>query len=119
MKPSLLSTRTLSKLSDSIYHQVSMYALAASAAGVGMLATGQSAEARMVYTPAHKVVGPKHHYNLNLNHDKVIDFNISNSYACGQDWCADHLSATRPMGTELQAQQDSDCRMPPPSEPGH
>ena len=49
--------RKTAKLSESIHQQLSMYALAASAAGVGMLA--QPAEAKIVYTPVHHVVWKK------------------------------------------------------------
>ena len=52
MKPQ--PPKTPSKLSDSVHHQLSLYALAASAAGVGVLALAQPADAKIVYTPAHK-----------------------------------------------------------------
>jgi hypothetical protein len=56
-----------------------MYTLAASAAGVGMLALApQPAEARVVYTPAHQVIGEESSYALALNH-KTPDFIISNT----------------------------------------
>ena len=38
-------------------HRLSMYALAASAAGVGMLALTPSAEGKIVYTKANKTMG--------------------------------------------------------------
>ena len=75
-----------------------MYALAAGAAGVGVLTLGQLSEAKIIYTAVHEVIGPKHQYNLDLNHDKVTDFSIQNAYACGQDWCGDHLSAIPAAG---------------------
>jgi hypothetical protein len=53
MKASPLPRKT-ANLSESIHQQLSMYALAAGAAGVGMLALAQSSEAKIVYTPAHK-----------------------------------------------------------------
>jgi len=57
-----------------------MYALAASAAGVGVLALPQPGDARIVYIPAHvSIVGPHGSYPLDLNHDKVTDFTISNT----------------------------------------
>jgi hypothetical protein len=87
MKPSAQPSRTPSKLSDSVHHQLNMYALAASAAGVGMLALAQSADAKIVYTPAHRVIKAHTHYHLDLNHDKKIDFTISNSAACDTSEC--------------------------------
>jgi hypothetical protein len=54
-----------------------MYALAASAAGVSLLALEQPAEAKIVYTKAHtKIVGV---VPLDLNHDGTVDFNLVGS----------------------------------------
>lgn len=39
------------ELSDSLHHRLNSYALAASAAGVGVLAVAQPADAKIVYTP--------------------------------------------------------------------
>jgi len=65
--------RTPAELSKSLNQQLNMYALAASAAGVGLLAA-QPAEAKIVYTPAHaKVVQP---VPIDLNHDAIVDFNL-------------------------------------------
>jgi len=52
MKRSPRSRKALS-LSDSLHKQLNMYALAASAAGVGALALAVPAEAKIVYTPVH------------------------------------------------------------------
>jgi len=69
--------RTPSRLSDSVHHQLSMYALAASAAGVGTLALAQPAEAKIVYTKAHKVIHKLNDFvNLDLNHDGIVDFSL-------------------------------------------
>jgi hypothetical protein len=77
MKRSPLSRETAS-LSDSVHHQLTMYAIAASAAGVGVLALAQSAEAKIVYTETHVVIGTNHIYELDLNHDGLADFKINN-----------------------------------------
>jgi hypothetical protein len=74
MKRSSRSARTPANLSESMHRQLSAYALAASAAGVGILACSQPAEAKIVYTPAHIRVNGV--LNLDLNHDGVVDFNI-------------------------------------------
>jgi hypothetical protein len=55
-----------------------MYALAASAAGVGMLALSQPSEAKIVYTKIHQVIGPGQNYSLDLNHDGRTDFTFLN-----------------------------------------
>jgi hypothetical protein len=72
--------RGAATLSESIHHQLDMYALAATAAGVGILALVQPAEAKIVYTPANKNI-PYCDWNdkcfkLDLNHDGIADFRI-------------------------------------------
>ena len=71
----LSSPRKTATLSDSVHHQLSIYALAAGAASVGMLALAKPAEGKIVYTPANVVIGyggvPS--YQLDLNHDKKTD----------------------------------------------
>ena len=47
------------------------YAIAASAAGVGMLALALPAEAKIVYTPAHRYVLLNHRLGIDLDHDNV------------------------------------------------
>jgi hypothetical protein len=67
-------------LSDSLNHHLNMYAVAAGAAGVGMLALAQPAEARVVYSPAFQEIserpGPYVLY-LDLNHDGINDFQVN------------------------------------------
>ena len=50
--------RIPAQLSEPLHKRLSAYALGASAAGVGVLALAQPAEARIVYTPAHVRIGP-------------------------------------------------------------
>jgi hypothetical protein len=71
--------RPSKNLSSGLERQLSMYALAASAAGVGMLALAQPqpAEARIIYTPAHHVIGENESYDLATNH-KTTDFVLYN-----------------------------------------
>jgi hypothetical protein len=73
MKPSPRPPRTPCILSDSIHHQLNLYALAATAAGIGMLALPQAAEAKIVYTSGHlKLVSGI--YPIDFNHDGKPDF---------------------------------------------
>jgi hypothetical protein len=94
MKPRTRPPRTPSKLSVSIHHQLNTYAIAAGAAGVGMLALVQPVEGKIVYTAAHKnaIAGIK----LDLNHDGIADFKLCRSdntyYHCIR------TSAPRPPG---------------------
>ncbi len=73
------ASRKPSKLSDSVQRHLNAYALAASAAGVGMLALAQSAEAKVVYTKTHKLIhyGKNNFVNIDLNHDGVADFKLA------------------------------------------
>jgi hypothetical protein len=57
-----------------------MYALAASAAGVGMLTLAQSAEAKILYTSTNIQISQ---YNLDLNGDGQVDFVFDDFYAHG------------------------------------
>jgi hypothetical protein len=71
--------RKTATLPESVYRQLNKYALAASAAGVSVLALVQPAEAKIIYTYAHKSIGPK--IFLDLNHDGVFDFKFINGRA--------------------------------------
>jgi hypothetical protein len=73
--------RTVSNLPESIHQQLNMYALAAGAAGVGMLAVAPSSEAKIVYTPTHTNIAPNHTIALDLNHDGIKDFSFQNPYS--------------------------------------
>jgi hypothetical protein len=73
--------RTPSRISESLHHQLNSYALAASAAGVGLLALAQPAEAKIVYTPTKVKIGPNDVYHLDLNHDGIADFGVKNRFA--------------------------------------
>ena len=67
--------RRTADLSDSTHQQLTMYAVAAAAAGVGMLALAQPSEAKIVYTPANaQIGGAVGKLNLDLNHDGITDF---------------------------------------------
>jgi hypothetical protein len=79
MNRSSLLSRTPANLPESTHQRLNKYALAASAAGVGLLALAQSAEARIVYTPAHvKISNQK--IALDLNHDGKTDFSFLQSF---------------------------------------
>jgi hypothetical protein len=72
--------RTTSNLPESIHQQLNMYALAASAAGVSLLALAQSVEAKIVYTSAHHVIGKNSIFKLDLNHDGITDFTLGYNF---------------------------------------
>ena len=67
--------RTTAHLPDSIHQQLNMYAVAAGAAGVGMLALAQPSAAKIVYTPANVQIGGNvGKLNIDLKHDGITDF---------------------------------------------
>jgi|HubBroStandDraft_6_1064221.scaffolds.fasta_scaffold08385_4 hypothetical protein len=73
--------RRTANLSKSVQQQLNSYALVASSAGVSMLALVASAQAKIVYTPAHTQIShigifP---YALDLNHDGITDFTFPTS----------------------------------------
>ena len=79
MKRSPRPLQTPANFSDSIHRQLNMYALAATAAGVGMLALAPPAEAKIIYTPAHVILKAGQPFSLDLNHDGKVDFYLSHS----------------------------------------
>ena len=90
MRPSARPRKT-ANLSDSIQHRLNAYALAASAAGVGVLALTQAAEARIVYTPANENILPVTQVFLDLNHDGIPDFSFwIGGYTFGVVSCRHH-----------------------------
>jgi hypothetical protein len=66
------------QLSASLDPQLNAYALAATAAGVGILALAQPLEAKIIYTPKHIQIGPGSNYDLSLNNDGITDVTIGN-----------------------------------------
>ena len=72
-------SRKPANVSESIHQQLNMYALAAGAAGVGVLALAQPANARIVYTHIHHVIGKNEYYAIDFNHDGIYDVTIFNS----------------------------------------
>jgi hypothetical protein len=66
--------RATAELSKSLNHQLNTYALAAGAAGVGLLALAPPAEAKIIYTQAHAKVVFFQPLPVDLNHDGIADF---------------------------------------------
>jgi hypothetical protein len=70
------SQGTNAGLSENLELRLAAYAMAAGAAGVGLLSAAPPANAEVVYTPAHIVFDGGTVY-LDLNHDGVNDFALS------------------------------------------
>ncbi len=102
------TSRAPSKLSESFHQQLSMYALAASAASVGVLALASPSEAKIVYTPEHLKIPLNTDFFLDLNHDGINDFVLFNySLQCHANTCAAGVSV-RPgrTGNEMWGEHD-------------
>lgn len=81
MKDSFPSPKLTADLLASLHHRLNSYALAASAAGVGMLALSNAAEAEIIYTRANVQIPVNGGLiELDLNHDGINDFEFSNVY---------------------------------------
>jgi hypothetical protein len=75
MKRSSRPTKTPANLSETVHQRLNMYALAAGASGVGLLALAPRADAKIIYTPAHAKVNRL--LPIDLNHDGVVDFYLN------------------------------------------
>lgn len=62
----------------SIHKRLHTYAVAAGAAGAGVLALAQPAETEIIYTPANAEIYSNTTYNLDLNRDGTTDFSFIN-----------------------------------------
>jgi hypothetical protein len=106
MKRSSGSRNTSSNFSDSVHHQLNMYALAAGAAGVGVLALSLPTEAKIIYTPAHVTIGVGQHYKLDLNHDGITDFTLMNTRNNGDSTVFYSLFEKPAEGNAVEARYD-------------
>lgn len=83
MSESGAQSRKLVPLSHSLQRDLTLYALAAGAAGVSVLALAQSSEAEVMYTAVHHTISQGQEYALDLNHDGLTDFTIQNLFREG------------------------------------
>jgi len=102
MNDTISSGQFPSSLSPSTCRRLNAYALAAGAAGVSVLALGQTAEAKVVYTPAHQpILGPRGFYGIDLNHDGTIDFGITNTTNFNTDQAFSNLFVKAEAGNAV------------------
>jgi hypothetical protein len=91
-------------LSDSVLHRLNMYAVAASAAGVSVLALTLPADAKIVYTPAHVKVAPQSRYYIDFDHDGNPDVYLQRKsqyyvdFVCGSGAEGNGVAVTRVNG---------------------
>ena len=82
------AARVPSQLPESLHRRLNAYALAASAAGVGVLALAQPAEGRIVYTPTHKTITFNQGIlEFDVNNDGTADFKLIDASGTGSS-CA-------------------------------
>jgi hypothetical protein len=94
--------RNRTNRSDTALRQLNLYALSATAAGVGMLALTQPAEATVIYRHVHHVIGKNARYKLDINQDGKADASFVNSYGCNTDYCYDVLTAIPIQGNGVE-----------------
>jgi hypothetical protein len=97
-------------LTAELEKSLSAYAGAAVAAGVSLAAMAASAEAKIVYTPAHTTILAKDDLSIDLNHDGTADFALYNregsGFAALSVGCALHSTFTMipPKGAKCSYQ---------------
>ncbi len=108
MKQPAHASRTAASLAQALQGHLNWYALAASAAGVGVLALAQPADAKVIYTPAHTKVGLNRTVPIDLNHDGIHDFGVTNITFDSESFYGDNVYAD-PLnsGNQIWAQRTS------------
>jgi hypothetical protein len=105
--------------SESTLQRLNLYSLAAGAAGVGMLALAQPADASVVYTPAHLTIGPGDAYPLDLNHDGNPDVWIAIASQHSNTSTAFETMAANPApGGSIEITQTRGAHFPAALPPG-
>ena len=89
-------------LSDSQGQRLNMYAVAASAAGVGVIALSQPAEAKIVYTATHHVIEKNSPFHVDLNHDGKADFTLGYGYSRVTSGTIRSVYALAPAGNGVE-----------------
>lgn len=74
-----VNNRPTAKLNARIEGKLLTYVSAAGAACAGMVLSAGPAEAKIVFTPAHAWIAAHHTLALDLNHDGITDFIVSNA----------------------------------------
>ena len=105
-RPSRSSSREA--VSKSVHKRLELYALAAGAAGVSVLALAASAEGEIVYTPANQKITFNHPFELDLNNDGIADFQILNrhGFSLGRDDALEGMLGIKPTLPSNRAVRD-------------
>jgi hypothetical protein len=105
MKLASHPSKKSANLSGALDHRLKLYSLAASAAGVSVLALASPSQARIVFTPAHIKLTPNHKLTLDMNHDGIKDFELVDTAAGSSDF----LEVNALQGGNALAQAKTDC----------
>jgi len=90
--------RAIAILTGKLERNLIAYATVAAATGAGVgTALTQTADAEVIYTPAHVVIILRTPYNLDLNHDGAADFLLEENAGCDYSDCYETLNV-RPTG---------------------
>ena len=92
---SLRFSSAVRPLNSRLDKMIASYAATASAVGVALLAAAQPADAKVVYTQARVSIGGR--YNLDLNHDGIVDFGVG-FCSCQPEGTALTVSSNRNVG---------------------
>jgi hypothetical protein len=87
-------SRKTFNIPDSLNRQLNTYALAASAAGVSVLALARASEAKVVYTETHQVTHTGFPLYIDLNHDGIKDFLLRTTFYVGSSYLKVGLDAS-------------------------
>lgn len=72
-----MKNKARTELPESLEYRVAMYAMAASAAGLGLTTAAQPAAAKIVYTKTYQELPVNKPLPVDLNHDGITDFLLS------------------------------------------
>jgi hypothetical protein len=89
-------------LNQRLNRRLLSYATAATAAGVGVLGLAQTAEAQVVFTPAHVMIGSHTSYNLDLTNNGTTDFVLHGSVTANCSTLFDALLAKPALSNAVQ-----------------
>ncbi len=106
MKKLIQKSRKVENLPTRCRGQLNGYALAAAAAGVGMAALALPSEAKIIYTPTHRVIGDGDSYKLDFNGQGTTNLTLQNEYrhwttSCGGTFASQALAAVMPGKNEV------------------
>jgi hypothetical protein len=97
--------KIVSNLSESVKQQLNMYAIAAGAGGVSLLALAQPSEAKIIYTHANVQLSPQKgvvKYKLDLNHDGITDFTLFDDvFSCSYGVWGGFVDETAAAGSKI------------------